>query len=64
MIMIEVKRNDLVYMHSTAHDYARNRENSNLAKDFLTKKKVIENFSRWVGRDNDGGGAKRIGRGF
>ena len=38
VIMIEVKRNDLVYMHSTVHDYARNRENSNLAKDFLTKK--------------------------
>ena len=39
VIMIEVKRNDLVYMHSTVHDYARNRENSNLAKDFLTTKK-------------------------
>ena len=39
VIMMEVKRNDLAYMHSTVHDYARNREKSYLAKDFIHQKK-------------------------
>ena len=58
VIMIEVKRNDLVHiyahLHSTVHDYARNREKSYLAKDFIHQKKWLRTCPDGVGRDDDG----------